>query len=218
MRKSSRLVGMAVVSSAVLALVACKNPAKDKPEAKVTAPAPEAAVAPSPAGGPPVEQLALNSENTKVTFVGAKVTGRHDGGFRNVRGIIELSPTQPTATRLDVEIDATSIWTDTDKLTAHLKSPDFFDVEKFPQIKFTSTAITSTAPGQYNITGNLEFHGVKKTITFPATVAITPDQVQFKSEFSLNRKEFGLMYTGARDDLIRDDVLIRLEGKVPRAK
>lgn len=117
-----------------------------------------------------------------------------------------------------MEIEAASVGTDTDKLTEHLKSPDFFDVAKFPQIRFVSTGIASVAPGQYNVTGNLEFHGVKKAITFPATVAVTANEVKVKSEFSLNRQEFGLVYPGMRDDLIRDEVLIKLDAKLPRQK
>ena len=68
------------------------------------------------------------------------------------------------------------------------------------------------------VTGELDMRGVKKEITFPATITLTPENVAVKSEFSVNRKNFGIAYAGKADDLIRDDVLIQLDIKAPRAK
>ena len=63
-----------------------------------------------------------------------------------------------------------------------------------------------------------ELHGVKKTISFPATVNVADDAVTAKSEFSINRKDFGINYPGKVNDLIRDDVLIKLDIRAPRKK
>src|SRR6185295_16300778 len=98
------------------------------------------------------------------------------------------------------------------------KSPDFFDVQKYPKAHFESTSITpgGSAGATHTITGLLDLHGVKKTIKFPATINVSPKEVRVKSEFALNRKEFGIAYPGAPDDLIRDDVLMKLDLVLPR--
>ena len=115
-----------------------------------------------------------------------------------------------------------SIWADNAKLTGHLKSPDFFDVPKFPKSTFESTAITtgSSDPkakdATHTVTGNLTLHGVTKSIQFPARIAVTPDAASLDSEFSLNRKDFGINYPGMANDLIRDEVVLKLAIRAPK--
>jgi len=113
---------------------------------------------------------------------------------------------------VNIAIKTDSITTDTPDLTKHLKTADFFDVAKYPEATFVSTAIK---PGGQNgashtITGNLTLHGVTKAITFPATINVTPDAATVESSFSINRKDFGINYAGAADNLIRDDVVLAL--------
>jgi len=110
--------------------------------------------------------------------------------------------------------------TDEDQLTGHLKTPDFFDVAKFPKATFVSTKIEpNTAAGAtHTVTGNFELHGVKKSISFPANIQVAADNASVNAEFAINRKDFGLLYPGKADDLIRDGVVIKLSLKVPRAK
>ena len=113
-----------------------------------------------------------------------------------------------------------SVKTDTDQLTQHLKTPDFFDVSKFPQASFTSTEIK---PGgdkgaSHTITGNFQLHGITKSISFPATISVTPEAVNVESTFSINRKDFGINYAGAADNLIRDDVVMSLHIKAGKGK
>ena len=67
------------------------------------------------------------------------------------------------------------------------------------------------AGDKVDVTGNLTLHGVTKSITFPAKVNVTPDAVDVDAEFSINRKDFGVSFPGMKDDLIRDDVVIKLE-------
>jgi polyisoprenoid-binding protein YceI len=95
-----------------------------------------------------------------------------------------------------------------------LQTADFFDVAKYPQAIFTSTEIKRAGDkdnaGLYNVTGNLQLHGVTKAITFPAVIVVTPDAVTVESSFAINRKDFGINYAGAADNLIRDEVLLTL--------
>ncbi len=196
----------------LVAAAACENPAKNKPKAKVADP-----VAETPKG-PAAESLTISDANGTVEFTGSKVTGKHDGGWKKFTGSIDLVDGKPEASKVAFEIDMDSTFVDNEKLLGHLKSPDFFDVAKFPKASFTSTQITAGGDkgASHTITGNLDLHGVKKSITFPATIEITAGSVNAKSEFAINRKDFGIVYPGMPDDLIRDDVVLRFSLSVPR--
>lgn len=118
-----------------------------------------------------------------------------------------------TKAQVKVELDTASITTDTERLTGHLKSDAFFDVTKFPKSTFTSTAIKAGGDkgATHTVTGNLELHGVTKSITFPATIKVVGEGIEVDSEFAINRKDFQLTYPGKPDDLIKDDVLLKLK-------
>jgi polyisoprenoid-binding protein YceI len=190
-------------------LLACNNdPAKDKAKAQVGEPAAVATAAPS--GG---TAYRFSAADSKLSFVGAKITRKHDGSFGKFSGNVQVRDGDATKSNLVVEVDMSTISADVDKLTAHLKTPDFFDVGKFPTARFTSTSIRAGGENgaTHTITGNLELHGVTKAISFPATIHLAPDQVDADSEFAINRKDFGLVYPGMPDDLIKDEVLIKLQ-------
>ncbi len=188
--------------------LACEDPTKDKPKAGAAAPVATAAAAPAADS----QVLSFSAAGSKIEFVGAKVTGKHDGSFGQFTGTVKLVSGDPTKSQVSVEIDAASISSDNPKLTGHLKSPDFFDVEKFPKARFESTSIKAGGDkgATHTVTGNLELHGEKKSITFPATIKTEAGSTSVDAEFSINRKDFGLNYPGKVDDLIRDDVLIKL--------
>lgn len=213
-----RSLGLAILSLSVF-LAACENPAANKTKAitsNATTPATNAQAAPVAAKG---ESLAITPENSKVLFIGSKVTGRHEGGFNKFTGSIDLVNGKPEESSVQVDIETFSVFTDTDGLTKHLKTGDFFEVEKFPKASFASTKIVADAAkgaNSYTIMGDLELRGVRKSVTFPATITVTPSEVAVNSEFSINRKDFGILYAGKADDLIRDDVAIKLDLKAPR--
>ncbi len=193
----------------VLATAACDDPAKGKAKATVSEPAATTSAATTAAGA---VSYAFSNADSKVAFVGAKVTGKHDGSFGKFSGTVSLVDNDPTKSAVTVDMDATSLDTDTAKLTGHLKSADFFDVEKFPKATFKSTAIKAGGEkgATHTVTGNLELHGVTKAISFPATIKVAPGSVTVDAEFAINRKDFGLNYPGKADDLIRDDVVVKL--------
>ncbi|HEV8133205.1 MAG TPA: YceI family protein [Pyrinomonadaceae bacterium] len=197
-----------------LLLVACSNPAADKTKA-VTSEASSGSPQ-SPALG---EKYAVNPQNSKIEFVASKVTGSHHGEFQDFSGGIDYAG-QPEKSRVNLTITMASVKTDTDQLTQHLKTPDFFDVGKFPQAIFTSTEIK---PGgdkgaSHTITGNFQLHGITKSIGFPATISVTPEAINVESTFSINRKDFGINYAGAADNLIRDEVVMSLHIKAGKGK
>ncbi len=219
-------LAIAVFGAAVF-LAGCEDPAANKPKATVTNSAtPIANASASPAASPSSvavkgDALTIDPENSKVLFVGSKVSGKHDGGFKKFTGTIDLVNEKPEESSVTVKIETASIFTDADGLTDHLMKPDFFDAETYPTATFTSTKIVPDAArgaGNYIVTGDLELRGQKKSITFPAEIKVEADAVAVTADFSINRKDFGMAYAGKADDLIRDDVVVKLELKTPRKK
>ncbi|MFZ1699954.1 MAG: YceI family protein [Pyrinomonadaceae bacterium] len=216
-----------ILSAAVFA-VACADPAANKPKAQTSAPTANDVVQTEAKKADVLSDfkangtaLEINADNSKVEFTGSKVTGKHDGGFKLFKGVIDLVGEKAESSRVLFEIEMSSVFTDTDGLTKHLRTGDFFEAEKYPKSTFESTKIESDmskTSGNFTVTGKLEMRGVKKSVTFPATIAITPENVLVAAEFSINRKDFGIVYAGKADDLIRDDVVIRLELEAPRKK
>lgn len=218
---------MAILTISIMS-AACEDPAANKTKATVAEPSANSAgnsgagitnsAVPIASKG---EALPINSENSKLEFTGSKVTGKHEGGFKNLSGTIDLVNNKAEQSSVRVEIDTVSVFADDEKLTGHLRSPDFFDVEKFPKASFSSTNIvsdTSKGADHFTVTGDFALHGVTKSITFPAVIKVEDSAVSVNAEFSINRKDFGIVYAGKADDLIRDDVVIRLNLSAPRKK
>lgn len=208
------------LSIAILMIIAaltygCSDPSANKQKATVGNAQQESN---TPKSSGVSETLAITPENSKVEFVASKVTRSHNGSFKQFSGQIDLTPNNIPESRVTIDINTSSVMADDDQLTGHLKTPDFFDVAKFPKATFVSTKIEPAGGDNYNITGNFELHGIKKSITFPATIKVTPDNVTVNAEFSINRKDFGIVYAGKADDLIRDGVVIKLNLNVPRKK
>ena len=224
-------LGIGILSLAVF-MAACEDPAANKPKAQTTATNTTATNSntnstATTASTTPTKldvkgtALPISAENSKVEFTGSKVTGKHDGGFKTFSGTIDLVNNKAEESKVAVDIDVNSIFTDDEKLTGHLKTADFFDVEKFPKASFVSTKIVPDAAkgaGNYTVTGDFDLHGQKKSITFPAKIEVKDDKVEVDAEFSINRKDFGIVYAGKTDDLIRDDVVIKLDLESPRKK
>jgi polyisoprenoid-binding protein YceI len=206
-----------IAASIALAAAACaKDPTADKPKAEVKS---AEVVKPIQAGS---EKLELNGQNSKIAFVGAKVTGQHPGHFQDMMGTIELVENDPTKSRVTFEVKTASLMIDDDagdKLAGHLKSGDFFDAEKFPKATFVSTEIKAGGSdgATHTVTGNMTIRDQTKSITFPAKIEVTPTAVSVKSELGINRKDFGIVYPGKPDDLIKDNVLITIDLNATRA-
>ncbi|MEW4569956.1 YceI family protein [Tautonia sp. JC769] len=232
---------------ALLLLVAapgCSNPAADVTAAKVgdAQPVPgESDATPADAGleaeaeesdAAPVaadeaalaaaEEAAFDGSNSSIDFVGSKLVGSsHDGGFKTFTGRFVLPAGGDSIRSVSVTIDMNSIWSDNDRLTGHLKNEDFFEVETYPESEFVSTAIVADTSegGTHEITGNLTLHGVTKSVSFPATVAITDEAVSLDSEFKIDRTIWGIVYgseADVRDNIINKEVVIRLDVDAPR--
>jgi polyisoprenoid-binding protein YceI len=209
----NEMIRMGVVIVALTSVACDNNPSKGKAQAAATE---AVAVTPTAAEG---VKYAFSNANSKVEFVGAKVTRKHDGSFKTFSGTVNLVDNDPTKSSVSVTIDVGSIQTDEEKLTSHLKTPDLLDVAKFPQATFSSTAVKAGGDkgATHTVTGNLQLHGVTKSISFPATIKPSADAVEIDAEFAINRKDFGIVYPGMPDDLIKDDVLLKLQVRAKKA-
>ena len=133
--------------------------------------------------------FAFGPDSATIDFIGSKVTGSHPGGFKNFAGEFRVVNDRLADTGNKVVIDMTSLWTDNNRVTGHLKNADFFDVPQFPTATFVSESITAAQSGS-TVTGNLTLHGVTKKISFPASIQIAQDGVNVTAEFFINRFDF----------------------------
>lgn len=205
----TRFAPLTLLAAILLIPAGCRTEVDDKPAAEV--------VDPSATAAPiePVERrVPVDPDRSAIRFVGAKVTGQHNGEFHQFDGWVGFRGDHPQ--QIEFTIDTTSLETDTARLDRHLRSPDFFDTERFPQASFISSSIEpvtseNSEDPTHQITGTLDLHGIQKEIRFPANVGRTDDGLRAIAQFTINRKDWGINYRGAPDDLIRDDVLIKLD-------
>jgi polyisoprenoid-binding protein YceI len=88
------------------------------------------------------------------------------GEFTKVSGTVTFDPDNPGASQVEATIDVASLHTREEQRDAHLKSADFFDVAKFPEIKFVSKSVERLGDGEHSVKGDLTIHGVTKEVTF----------------------------------------------------
>ena len=215
LRISRPLFTTLALSLALTSVLACKSEVDDKPKAKVEAAENKADdksedKAAEAAGA---KTLALVADASKVGFIGAKVTGDHKGSFETISGSATVEGDKVTGLELTIEVG--SVKTDADPdLGDHLKGSHFFDAEKFPQATFTLLSVEAKAGeggATHEVAGNLEIRGKANKVTFPATLTVSEGGVVGKAEFSINRKDWDIVYAGKPDNLIKDDVALTLD-------
>ncbi len=137
----------------------------------------------------------ITAANTAIQFVGIHVGDEPKprlGGFKDFAGTVEINTDDNSLKSMSLEIDVTSLWTQFDKLTGHLKNADFFEVEEFGSANFQSTSIEVDQLGKTNVIGNLTLHGTTKEIRFPVEATINEEGLSLRSEFQINRALFGM--------------------------
>jgi polyisoprenoid-binding protein YceI len=149
------------------------------------------------------------------------------GQFSGVAGVVELDTDDVTKSRVDVSIDATTINTREDQRDAHLKSPDFLEVEKFPTLTFVSTRISRKDDGEVAVEGDMTIHGVTRKVVFevegPSEPARDPwgnVRIGWSAKTKISRKAFGLTWNAALETggvLVGDEVTITLDAQAVQA-
>ena len=148
------------------------------------------------------------------------VVAKTRGRFSKWSGQIQFDPKNPAAASVEVTIDPASIDTADTQRDTHLRSADFFDVEKFPQATFKSTKVEDKGGDTYRITGDLTLHGVTKPVSFDATfegAGKDPwggERAGFSASTSIDRRQFGLEWNKALETggvLVGEKVELTLE-------
>lgn len=199
-------------------IVACKSDVKDAKtgEAETVVENVEAA------------KYKADADQSMIIWKANKIVGGHEGTINVSKGVAELEGDKLVGGSFIFDINTIKC-TDIPEteeananLIGHLKSVDFFDVEKFSTAAFEITKVDGN-----NISGNLTMKGIKKNVTFPATVSVNGDDVTISSDtFTIDRTLWNIMYNAATSDdvaaslgdkLIKNDVEIKILVKAKKA-
>lgn len=180
-----------------------------------------------------IPQTAATTWNIDPTHSAAEFKVKHmmisnvKGNFSKLSGTLSLDEANLANSHVEATIDAASIETRDLQRDAHLKSPDFFDVEKFPTLSFKSTRVTRVGDGELAVEGDLTIHGVTRKATFnvegPTPAAKDPwgnTRVALSGTTRINRKDFGLTWNTALETggiLVGEEVTITLDVQFVKA-
>lgn len=146
------------------------------------------------------EPLKLDAEHSTIDFVGKKSDGQHAGGFKKFTVEATADHEDASKSSLSIVIDTTSLWSDADNLTNHLKNPDFFDVRKHPKITFKATKIVKESENKGTITGDLTMLGETVSVTVPAEVKMSDKSIELTTSFKIDRTKWGMTYGEGKVD------------------
>lgn len=161
----------------------------------------------------------LNTQESKLAWVGTKVTGYHHGVFPINRGALVFNGETITGGEFEVNVAEVKVLDEgmaeamIGKLTTHLQSDDFFKVKEFPTATFVITSVSTEATDSttHRIEGNLTLRGVTKNISFGAKVTPEGENLKAHAVFNIDRQQWGVSYKGKQDDLIRDEVNLTVD-------
>lgn len=145
-------------------------------------------------------KFVIDPVHSDVTFkIRHMMVSKVSGRFGKFSGEVSYDEKNPSAWSAAAAIDAASIDTNNEKRDGHLKSPDFFDVQKYPMITFKTTGVKNISGNKSQLNGLLMMHGVEKTVTLELEVGgVVTEKGKTKAGFEavtkINRKDFGISY------------------------
>jgi polyisoprenoid-binding protein YceI len=137
------------------------------------------------------EEWNINANESYTDFAARSAFGKVHGKIPGVNGEIVFSESDLKNSHFDTTIEPAKLNTNNGKRDKHLRSADFLDVEKYPQIKFVSKKIEKTGDG-YQVTGNLTLKDVTKEIVFPFTFENQGNKGIFRGSFTINRRDYNV--------------------------
>jgi polyisoprenoid-binding protein YceI len=149
------------------------------------------------------------------------------GHFGTLTGTVTYDPAKPAATVVDAEVDVTTIDTRNERRDKHLRSADFFDVEKFPKMTFKSKSVRAVAPGKMVMVGDLTLRGTTKEVTFevegPSAPLNTGRVVKMGAVATakINRSDFGMTWNRAIEAggvTVGDEVTLTIDLELDQVK
>lgn len=144
---------------------------------------------------PEAKPHVIDKAHSEINFVAdSRMLSAH-GHFAKWDAEVKLDAAKWENSSVAITIDASSINTRNERRDGHLKSPDFFDVEKNPNITFKSVSVKQTGANTLDITGDLTVRGTTKRITVPATMMFYEGGTgRFRGQFTINRMDYGVSY------------------------
>ena len=167
---------------------------------------------------PATETFSVDKNHSTAMFKVRHMMANVIGQFRDFTADVNLDRADPAKSSVDFTIQATSIDTGNPNRDNHLRSPDFFDVAKFPTITFKSTAVAKKSANDFAVTGDLTMHGVTKRVTLPVTFlgfakTAKGEKAGFEIETTVNRKDYEVVWNRNLDEgglLLGDDVKVTI--------
>lgn len=170
------------------------------------------------------KKLKMSASDSKLEWVGKKVTGQHNGTVDISNGDLFIDNGTLTGGSFDINFATIKVTDLQDpemnaKLTGHLKSDDFFSAEKYPTGKFVLTSVTPLSNGSennYTLVGNLTIKGITNPVSFPAAVKASGDAVTATADFKIDRTLWdvkfrsGKFYENLGDKLIDDQIELKI--------
>lgn len=162
------------------------------------------------------ETYKIDTAHSNVSFSIRHLVSRSTGGFDDFTGTIMYDPANPAKMSVDATIQTKSIDTDNERRDNHLRSDDFFNVEKYPTITFKSTSAKKEGD-KIMVTGNFTMHGTTKSITLPVTVLGTGKHPRnqapiagFETELTLKRSDYGVNSWTDAAGVLGDEVKVQI--------
>jgi polyisoprenoid-binding protein YceI len=159
----------------------------------------------------------IDSEQSKITWTGKKVTGQHTGTIKLAEGNLATKGKKITGGSFSIDMTTLKDSESNDRLEGHLKSDDFFSTDKFPKANFVTSSIESKGGDQYQVKGNLTIKGITNAIEFPATIQVSGNQVTAKAKILVDRTKFDIKFRSGNffqnlgDKAIEDNFELNVE-------
>ncbi len=176
-----------------------------------------------PAPAPPIYHADL--DHSSVGFSVRHFVTPVPGRFRDFSATLRYDRDDPSRSSVEFRVKAASIDTDNDDRDAHLRSADFFDAARYPELTFASTGVRALEATRFEVTGDLSIHGVVRRVTLPVTLlglVRTPqgERIGFETAFTLDRKDYGITWNRVLEGagaLLGDEVKVTLTIEALRA-
>lgn len=161
----------------------------------------------------------IDKNHSSASFQVRHLVSKVGGHFGDFSGTIVADAAKPDNSSVEFTVKTTSIDTDNDRRDTHLRSADFFEVEKYPEITFKSTKVTPKGDNKFDVAGTLTMHGVAKPVTLPVSFLGSikdpggNEKAGFETQITLNRKDYGINWNKALDAggmMLSDDVLVTI--------
>jgi polyisoprenoid-binding protein YceI len=169
----------------------------------------------------------IDPAHSDVSFQVRHLVSQVRGRFNDYGGTINMDPANLAKSSVEFRVKAASIDTQLPDRDKHLRSADFFDAEKYPEIVFKSSKITATGKDKYDVAGTLTIRGVSKPVTLPVTFLGNVkdpwgnEKAGFSTETEVNRKDFGMVWNAALDNggvVLGDTVKVAIDLEVLKQK